>query len=291
MCEFPLNVPSSNYRKKPVCLLLPATPLGSAILLSAGDVSSSSWYILFSDTRGEQSLHLMRQRRTGWTGWGSFCLCFWFVVFFSFWSLTNLLPLFTEERDGKLLIDHPGQLLLSATWFPVLHFIFLLGKKIQGFALVPIWAYFIALFHPVTSTQGILNNFCPSFPFYLLDICRVLCFPPSHCVNIFSLNGIGRAVRPVYRYDCLSLLVIQSCFMLLSQTLIIWTEFLLYMNGLSLFPWGVLNSTGQPSLWLGLRGENLLQERKKYIPFSWEALTDTCLASHTWLLVSGEHNP
>lgn len=150
-----------------------------------------------------------------------------FFFFFSFCLLVKFLLLITEERDGKVLIDHPAQLLLSARWFPVLHFIFLLRKKCKGFALVPIWAYFIALFHAITSTQGILNNFCPSFPFYLPDICRVLCFPLSHCVASFSLNGIGRAVRPIYGYGCPSPLVTKSCFMLLTWALIIWTEFLL----------------------------------------------------------------
>lgn len=147
--------------------------------------------------------------------------------FFPFWLLVNLLPLITEERDGKILIDHPVQLLLSAKWFPVLHFIFLLRKKFKEFALVPIWVYFIALFHAITSTQGILNNVFLSFPFYLPDICRVLCFPLSHCVASFSLSGIGRAVRPIYNYGCPSLLVLKSCFMLLSLTLIIWAAFLL----------------------------------------------------------------
>lgn len=154
---------------------------------------------------------------TDWTGWGKF-----FLV------TGSPLPLIIEERYGKYLIDHLAELPLSVRWFPVLCLIFLLRKKkCKGFALVSIWAYFIALFHAIISTQGILSNFCPPFPFYLPDICRVLCFPLSHCVASFFDNNIGRAVRPIYNYSCPSLLVIKSCLMLL--TLIICAEVLLSM--------------------------------------------------------------
>lgn len=163
----------------------------------------------------------MRQRRTGWTGWGSFCLFFFFIL------VTDKSSTIIHRRKRWKTSNRSSRPTPQCNMIPCYTSYFCLEKKFKGFALVPIWVYFIALFYPVTSTQGILNNFCLSFPFYLPDVCRVLCFPPSHCDNIFSLNGIGRAVRPIYSYDCLSLLVIKSCFMLLSQTLIIWTEFLL----------------------------------------------------------------